>query len=275
MTKQLQRISGRAFNQLRPISITYNAFGYADGSVLYELGNTKVLCTVTLQSGVPPFLKGTRTGWLSAEYALLPNSTQNRSMREGNGHKPNGRSIEIARFIGRSLRSMVDLNALGERTISVDCDVLQADGGTRTACITASALALKAAVKKWIQIGQLSETIIVEDIAALSVGLRDLQPLLDIDYQEDAAVNADYNFVMTRNGTLVEVQGTTEKGLVSWESFFAICTVAQEGIQQLFKKLDAKVPSQIMDTAQNKKNNESSEKIPLFSLKNRFSQQQR
>lgn len=259
MTKSITRYNGRAFDQVRPISITYNAFGYADASVLMEIGNTKVLCTVTLTPGVPPFLKGTKTGWLTAEYALLPTSTVNRTQREGASQKYNGRSVEIARFIGRSLRTMVDLSRLGERTITVDCDVLQADGGTRTACITASALALKTAVQKWNHNGLIAQSIIIDDIAALSVGLADAQPLLDIDYQEDIAINADYNFVLSRSGSIIEIQGTAEKGQVSWQAFEKMCRMAQEGIKKLFVHLDT------LHTQ-----SPGLQRVPFFSLKNRL-----
>lgn len=264
--KNISRKLGRNYNQLRPISITYNAFGYADGSILFELGDTKILCTVSLQQGVPPFLKGTRTGWLTAEYALLPNATLIRSSRDGAAQKYNGRSIEIARLIGRSLRSMINLQALGEQTIMVDCDILQADGGTRTACITAAVLALKQAQKKWMNTKKLHAPLISEDIAAISVGVLDNQLLLDIDYSEDALIDADYNFVLTRSGTIVEIQGTAEKGTVSWDSFHGMCSLAQEGIKQLFAQLDEKCNAGTAAMPSSK------EKVPLFSLKNRLNQ---
>lgn len=264
MTNTVVRHNGRSKSQLRPISFSQNLFGYADSSVLFEMGNTKILCSVTLQAGVPHFLKGTRTGWLTAEYALLPTATTQRIQRESAGQKLNGRSVEIARLIGRSLRSIIDCAVLGEQTIVVDCDVLQADGGTRTAAITGAALALKYAQQKWLAQGRLHSRVLLDDLAAISVGLHNGEPLLDIDYQEDAAIDADYNFVLTRSGSIIEIQGTAEKKHVSWEAFNRLCSCAQQGIKELF---------QVLDAASNKENSathDAGSKAAFFSLKNRL-----
>lgn len=271
----IQRTNGRSLQQLRPITISKNPYGYADASILYQQGSTKILCSVTLQHGVPHFLKGSKTGWLSAEYALLPTATQTRTQRESNTQKINGRSVEISRLIGRSLRSMVDLAKLGEKTVVVDCDVLQADGGTRTAAITGAALALKEAEKRWISAGHIAGPVIIQDIAAISLGITDdTTVLVDIDYQEDVAINADYNFVMSREGTLVEVQGTTERGKVSWEAFMNLCNQAQDAIQQLFKVLDSLDVQHgaHQDSAPTKHDQAGDGKYPFFSLKNRLTQ---
>ena len=264
MNKSL-RLNGRNHDEFRPISISYNVFGDAHGSVLFELGNTKVLCTVSLQQGVPPFLKGSKSGWLTAEYALLPTATQMRTQRDAFGQKLNGRSIEIARFISRSLRTMVNLSALGERTIIVDCDVLQADGGTRTACITAAALALKSAQTKWIMLG-ICDAVLIDDIAAVSAGMQGDQPLLDIDYQEDATIDCDYNFVLSRSGDIIEIQGAAEKRKMSWQSFDQLCLLVRRSMSLLFATLDT-----FQDTRYTQ-SPEQSEKSPLFSLKHRLKQ---
>jgi ribonuclease PH len=238
MQNTIKRISGRAAHQLRPLKISYDTFGYADASVFLELGNTKVLCSITLQQGVPPFLKGKKVGWLTAEYAMLPSATTVRTQRESTSHQKNGRSVEISRLIGRCLRSTVNLEALGERTIVVDCDVLQADGSTRTVCITGASLALKRAVEYWLSARIISHNIFVESIAAVSVGLTQNQALLDLDFAEDSVIDADFNFVITRSGTIIEMQGTAEKKPVSWQDFAAIGTLAQHGIDQLFEQID-------------------------------------
>ena len=234
----MKRAGGRFAHQLRPFSISYECFGYADGAVLLSMGNTKVLCAVTLQTGVPAFLKGKRTGWLTAEYALMPTSTHIRSQRES-AQKYNGRSVEIARLIGRTLRTVVDLNKLGERTITIDCDVLQADGGTRTACITGAFIALRRAVAQWLENGLITESIIIDELAAISAGVKDGHALLDIDYAEDSAIDADYNFIFTRSGNIVEIQGTTESKAISWPLFNEMCSLALQGVQELFVQIDA------------------------------------
>jgi ribonuclease PH len=180
------------------------------------MGKTKVLCAVSLQQGVPHFLRGKKTGWLTAEYSLLPASTPIRTVREITANKRNGRTIEISRVIGRALRSVVNLDPLGEQTIFIDCDVLQADGGTRTACITGAYLALKAAVAQWLHRGIISETILIDELAAISVGLAQDTVLLDLDFIEDSATEADFNFVLTRSGKIIELQGSAEKFPIKW-----------------------------------------------------------
>lgn len=234
----MKRNDGRQFDQLRPIKITHNIFEYAAGSVLFEIGKTKVLCAVNMQNSVPPFLKGKKTGWLTAEYAMLPASTHIRSDREINACKRNGRSQEISRLIGRSLRAIIDFNALGERTIIIDCDVLQADGGTRTACITGSLIALKLAVSRWLKEGLIAASIIKEDIAAISIGIKDNALLLDLDFSEDSSIDADFNIVMTKSGTIIEVQGSTEKNPFSVSNLQELLALAQKSISQIFSIID-------------------------------------
>jgi ribonuclease PH len=229
-----KRLNGRASNQLRPIKVTYDIFEYAAGSVLYEIGKTKVLCSVTLQSGVPPFLRSKKTGWLTAEYAMLPAATHVRTMRESSSVKRNGRNVEISRMIGRVLRSIVNLGALGERTVIIDCDVQQADGGTRTACITGACLALKAAADTWYHQGIIEGQLLRDEVAAISVGVMDDAVLLDVDFLEDSALLADFNVVLTRSGKLVEIQGAAEKHPLNWDQFEMIRLLAQEGISQIF-----------------------------------------
>ncbi len=267
MNKALIRNNNRQHNQLRTIKISYNVFGYAPGSVLFELGNTKILCTVTIATGVPPFLKGTKTGWLTAEYAMLPNSGHTRAIRESSQAKRNDRAVEISRLIGRSLRAVVDLSIIGERTIFVDCDVLQADGSTRTASITGACLALKMAIKNWLVTGELSRDILTEDVAAISVGITNNQPLLDLDYDEDSQIDADYNFVLTKSGSIIEIQGSAEKGTISWDQFEQLKALAIQGNKKLFNYIDESLVKQYSQQSSEltKLNN-----APIFSLKNRL-----
>lgn len=231
--KELIRAHNRALDSLRSIRVSYDVYGYGSASVLFELGGTKILCSINLQQGVPSFLKGKKTGWLTAEYAMLPAATHVRKQRESSSIKRNGRSVEISRLIGRSLRAMVNLNALGERTIYIDCDVLQADGGTRTACITAAGLALEVAVDRWLSRGLIKESIIIERVAAVSVGVCNGVALLDLDFAEDSTIDADFNVVATVSGKLIEMQGTAEKQPLSWDEFEKLRVCAQAGIQQL------------------------------------------
>jgi len=265
----VMRTNNRAHNQLRPMSLSYNAFGYAPGSVLFTLGNTKVLCSVNLQPNVPHFLKGSKSGWLAAEYAMLPAATHMRTSREVSSVKRNGRSVEISRLIGRSLRTIIDLEKLGERTIIIDCDVLQADGSTRTACITAANYALHAAQTHWIERKVIGEPIITNRVAAVSVGLTENTALLDLDYTEDSTINADFNVVLTASGQIVEMQGAAEKSVVSWEQFDKIKELAILGVQELFASCDAQIKGQ--QPAQSSKKNKSNHahKAAIFSLKNR------
>ncbi len=287
--KSISRHAGRRFDQLRPLKVVYDFFGYADSSVLFYVGDTKVLCSVTLQQGVPPFLRGKQVGWLNAEYAMLPTATTVRKQRDNSVAKPNGRSLEISRLIGRCLRSVVDVSGLGERTITIDCDVLQADGGTRTACISGAYIALKRAVAYWVEQGILSPNAVVlrDDIAAVSVGLAGQQPLLDLDFSEDSAIDADFNFIMTKRGALVEVQGTAEKEPISAVKFQEIYALAAQGIAQLFEFFQqellnrdntAQEKNVSGNTTQNAKQSMSGDpksfgKAPLFSLQNRFQKQ--
>lgn len=277
MNAQTTRSNGRAFDQLRKVKISFNKYGYAPGSVLIELGNTKVLCAVTISTGVPPFLKGKKTGWLTAEYAMLPTATHNRSIRDESTGKRNGRSVEISRLISRALRAIVDLSLIGERTITVDCDVLQADGGTRTAAITGAYLALYAAVKKWLVEGELTQTILTDEVAAVSVGIIDGKAHLDIDYSEDSTACADYNFVLTKSGNIIEIQGTSERVAISWDSFDAIKQLAHKGTKaffELYKEYKKIVDDDSIDykPVKEERYSNKSRAVPMFSLKNRLAQ---
>lgn len=231
--------NNRTATESRTIKISHNVFDNADGSVLIEFGKTKVLCAVTLQDKVPHFLKGTKTGWLTAHYSMLPTSCQNRIEREIKTGKPNGRFVEISRLIGRCLRTVVNLDVLGEKTITIDCDVLQADGGTRTAAITGACLALKDAQERWLQEKKITQSLVKDDVAALSVGIKDGEILVDLDYLEDSTIDADFNFVMTRSGGIIEIQGTAEQAPVSMQQFNCMSLVAAHAIASLFSVLDA------------------------------------
>lgn len=232
------RRDGRASNQMRPLKVTYGVYGNAHGSCLFEVGNTRVLCAVMIQDGVPPFLRGTGTGWLTAEYAMLPASTAMRTPREIALMKRNNRSVEISRLIGRALRAVVDLHALGEKTIYIDCDVLQADGGTRTASISGAYCALRQAAQRWVSEGVLKKSVLRDSVVAVSVGALNGQVLLDVDFSEDSQVDADFNFVMTGSGSLIELQGATEKNPISWDTVQAMHVVALKGISDILLVLD-------------------------------------
>jgi len=264
MSATTMRIDGRSLEQIRPVTILYNAFGYADSSVLISVGNTKVLCTVTVQNGVPPFLRGQQSGWLTAEYAMLPNSGSQRIPREISLMRKNGRSTEISRLIGRALRVMVDLKPLGERTITVDCDVLQADGGTRVAAITGASLALQCAEKHWLKNKLISEPIVRDAVAAISVGIQHADVLVDPNYAEDSELTADCNVIMTRSGKVVEFQVGAEKEALSWEQLQQVHAVAYKGIQHLFTLVDGEQPRK-----HDAKKPISKRNVPLFSLQNR------
>jgi len=234
-----QRLNNRGNNELRSLKLTYDVFSNAAGSTLFEMGNTKILCSVTIQAGVPHFLRGKGSGWLTAEYAMLPASTPTRTIRESTSSKRSGRTIEISRLIGRSLRAVTALSNLGEYTIFIDCDVLQADGSTRTACVTAAYLALKAAELRWLESGLISLPLMTEELAAVSVGLNAQgQGLLDIDYAEDSSVGVDFNFVVTRSGKVVEVQGTAESAPIDWGAYDQLRFLALEGVNQLYQFFD-------------------------------------
>lgn len=227
----MTRIDGRQANEMRKVKITRNYLKYAEGSVLIEVGNTKVICAASIEDKVPPFLKGAGEGWITAEYSLLPRSTQARNIRESAKGKLTGRTHEIQRLIGRALRSVVDLKALGERTIWIDCDVIQADGGTRTSSITGAFIALMDAVNT---IYKADKPFPVKDfLAAASVGLLDSNVVLDLCYEEDSSAIVDMNLVMTGSGQFVEVQGTGEKRSFSKEQLTEMLEFGEQGIAAL------------------------------------------
>jgi ribonuclease PH len=228
-----ERFSGRLANQLRPISLQRAYTCHAEGSVLVSFGQTKVLCTASVEEKVPPFKRGGGEGWLTAEYGMLPRATHTRSDREAAKGKQSGRTQEIQRLIGRSLRSVFDLKALGERTISLDCDVLQADGGTRTAAITGAFVAAHDAVGWLMQQGRLQASPIRDFVAAVSVGIVEGTPLLDLEYTEDSACDTDMNVVMTASGGFVEVQGTAEGAPFTRAEMDALLGLADSGIREL------------------------------------------
>jgi ribonuclease PH len=270
-SKKIIRNDKRTPDQLRPVSFSHGMYEFAAGSVLFEMGKTKVLCAVSLQNGVPPFLRGKGTGWLTAEYSLLPMSTMQRTQRESSQAAKNGRSVEIARFIGRCFRSIVDVSTIGERTITIDCDVLQADGGTRTAAISGAFLALKMAQEHWLKMRTIAHPIIKETIAAISVGVVNEDVLLDLNYEEDSAAAADFNFVITQSNKVVEMQGGAETDPLSWETFERVRAMAQHGAQQLFA-----VYNNTLHGAKNAQNvsydttkDKVIERTPMFSLRNR------
>lgn len=227
------RIDGRKSDALRPVKITRDFIRHAEGSVLVEMGETRVICTATLEEKVPLFLRDSGRGWVTAEYGMLPRSASQRIVREAAKGKVGGRTSEIQRLIGRSLRAVVDMQALGERTLLIDCDVLQADGGTRTASITGAFVALVDALE-WMQRGGLIERIPVRDyLAAISVGILDGEVILDLCYDEDARAQVDMNMVMTGHGLIVEVQGTAEGSPFTREEMDAMFSSAGKGIQEL------------------------------------------
>ncbi len=223
------RKDGRQLDEMRPVKVQCDLYGYAGASILLEIGSTKVLASVSLQTGVPQFLKGQRTGWLTAEYAMLPCSTRQRTNRDNSQAKANARSLEISRIIGRSFRSVVDLSLLPDKTIYIDCDVLQADGGTRVASITAASLALSVAVRRWVRDSIIQQNILRESIVAMSVGLVNGRVCLDLTQEEDNLATADWNFVVTRSGKLIEIQGTAEKEPISCEEFDALKALGLQG----------------------------------------------
>lgn len=227
------RIDQRALNQLRPIKITRNYTRYAEGSVLVEFGHTKVLCTASIDNTVPRFLKGSNQGWVTAEYGMLPRSTHTRTDREAARGKQSGRTQEIQRLIGRSLRAMVDLTKLGENTITIDCDVIQADGGTRTASITGAAVALVDAVNVLLAEKKIKQDPLKGLVAAVSVGVYQGETLLDLCYEEDSNCETDLNVVMTQAGEFIEIQGTAEEKPFTREQANQMLALAEEGIKTL------------------------------------------
>ena len=227
------RPSQRQPDQLRSVKITRNFTRHAEGSVLIEMGDTRVLCTASVEESLPPFLRGKGQGWVTAEYGMLPRSTHTRSAREAAKGKQTGRTQEIQRLIGRSLRAVTDLKALGERQITLDCDVLQADGGTRCASITGAWIALYEACDKLVQAGKLAANPGKDHVAAISVGIFEGSPVLDLDYPEDSNCDTDMNVIMTGKGGIVEVQGTAEGEPFSREQMNVLMDLAEMGIRQL------------------------------------------
>ena len=227
------RSGARAAHALRPVRITRGYTVHAEGSVLIEFGATKVLCTASVEEKVPPHKRGSGEGWVTAEYGMLPRATHTRSDREAAKGKQSGRTQEIQRLIGRSLRAVFDLKALGERTIALDCDVLQADGGTRTAAITGAFVAAQDAVNRLLAQGKISQSPMVGPVAAISVGIVQGTPLLDLEYTEDSACDTDMNVVMTGAGHFVEVQGTAEGAAFSRAEMDALLNLAEKGIVEL------------------------------------------
>ena len=233
--------TGRAADQLRPISITPHFLPHADGSALIACGNTKVICTASIDESVPPFLRGKNQGWVTAEYGMLPASTASRMRREAAQGKQSGRTQEIQRLIGRSLRAAVDLSRLGERQILIDCDVIQADGGTRTASITGAYVALHLAVGKLLAAGKLAHNPICEAVAAVSLGIVGGVPLLDLDYPEDSGCDSDINLVMTASGNIIEIQGTAEGAAFSPAALTQLLALGQKGIAELLQHQQAAI----------------------------------
>lgn len=227
------RTDGRADDQLRATKITPDYLVTAEGSALIEVGHTRVLCTATVEDSVPPFLRGTGKGWITAEYSMLPRATVTRTPREVTKGKPSGRTHEIQRLIGRALRSVVDLTVLGERSILIDCDVLQADGGTRTAAITGSYVALAIAVGTLVNFKVLSTSPLVDSVAATSVGIVGGVPLLDLSYEEDSRADIDMNLVMTGSNKFIEIQATAERAPFDDPQLVELLTLARTGIAQL------------------------------------------
>ncbi|MCW9698981.1 MULTISPECIES: ribonuclease PH [unclassified Avibacterium] len=228
------RPNDRPLNQPRPIKITRHFTKYAEGSVLVEFGETKVLCTATVEDSVPRFLKGQNQGWVTAEYGMLPRSTHSRMQREAAKGKQGGRTMEIQRLIARSLRAMVDLNALGERSITLDCDVIQADGGTRTASITGACVALIDAINGLLEKGVLKTNPIKGLVAAISVGIVEGEAVCDLEYVEDSNAETDMNVVMTDDGRMIEVQGTAEGEPFSHQELLTLLDLAKQGCEVIF-----------------------------------------
>jgi len=227
------RPSGRAFDRLRPVSLEIDVSKYAEGSCLARFGDTHVLCTATVEQRVPGWMRDTGRGWVTAEYGMLPRATAERTDREAARGRQTGRTSEIQRLIGRSLRAVTNLKAIAELQVRVDCDVIQADGGTRTAAITGAYVALYLAFKRLIDLGMLDAIPLTDQLAAVSSGLYKGTPVLDLDYEEDSAAEADANFVLTGNGKIVELQGTAEDKPFSEEHFLELFALARKGVGEL------------------------------------------
>ncbi|KAF1343126.1 MULTISPECIES: ribonuclease PH [Bacillus] len=231
------RHDGRQHDELRPITFDLDFISHPEGSVLITAGNTKVICNASVEDRVPPFLRGGGKGWITAEYSMLPRATNQRTIRESSKGKISGRTMEIQRLIGRALRAVVDLEKLGERTIWIDCDVIQADGGTRTASITGAFLAMAIAIGKMIKAGTIKTNPITDFLAAISVGIDKEQGiLLDLNYEEDSSAEVDMNVIMTGSGRFVELQGTGEEATFSREDLNGLLGLAEKGIQELIDK---------------------------------------
>jgi ribonuclease PH len=230
------RTDGRAANELRPVKITPGFLPYAEGSVLIEMGETRVICSASIDERVPPFLRNSGQGWITAEYSMLPRATQQRTSRETGRGGPSGRTHEIQRLIGRSIRAAANMRLLGERTITLDCDVLQADGGTRTAAITGAYVAFALAVNRLLKAGKIQRNIITNEVAAISVGVVEDTPLLDLKYDEDSRAEVDMNIVCTGDGRFIEVQGTAEREPFSRAQMDSLLALATDGLVTLIAR---------------------------------------
>ncbi|WP_251549447.1 ribonuclease PH [Neobacillus muris] len=240
------RADGREPLQLRPIHIETNYLMHPEGSVLISVGNTKVICTASIEERVPPFMRGEGKGWITAEYSMLPRATETRNIRESSKGKVSGRTMEIQRLIGRALRAVVDLQAIGERTVWIDCDVIQADGGTRTASITGAFVAMAFALNGLAKKRSLPRFPIIDYLAATSVGiLQNGQTVLDLNYREDSKAHVDMNIVMTGKGEFVELQGTGEESTFSYDQLHSLLNAAQEGLMELFEDQKAALGEEI------------------------------
>ena len=229
------RKNNRKNDEMREVRVTKNYIMHPEGSVLIEFGNTKVICNATVEEKIPPFLRGSGTGWITAEYSMLPRATNNRVQREASKGKIAGRTMEIQRLIGRALRSSIDLGKLGERTIIIDCDVIQADGGTRTASITGAYLAMELAIEKLIDERKLNEIPIISKVAAISVGKIKNEILLDLEYEEDSKADVDMNIIMNDKGEFIEIQGTGEEATFTQDDLMKFIEVSKNAFEKLFK----------------------------------------
>ena len=227
--------TGRKNDEMREVRVTKNYIMHPEGSVLIEFGNTKVICNATVEEKIPPFLRGSGTGWITAEYSMLPRATNNRVQREASKGKVAGRTMEIQRLIGRALRSSIDLSKLGERTIIIDCDVIQADGGTRTASITGAYLAMELAIEKLIDDGKLNEIPIISKVAAISVGKIKNDILLDLEYEEDSKADVDMNIIMNDKGEFIEIQGTGEEATFTQDDLMKFIEISKNAFEKLFE----------------------------------------
>ena len=227
--------TGRKNDEMREVRVTKNYIMHPEGSVLIEFGNTKVICNATVEEKIPPFLRGSGTGWITAEYSMLPRATNNRVQREASKGKVAGRTMQIQRLIGRALRSSIDLSKLGERTIIIDCDVIQADGGTRTASITGAYLAMELAIEKLIDDGKLNEIPIISKVAAISVGKIKNDILLDLEYEEDSKADVDMNIIMNDKGEFIEIQGTGEEATFTQDDLMKFIAVSKNAFEKLFE----------------------------------------